>query len=241
MSDYDIYGGWNPIFASDGIPGETSAGTTGSGGAASGGGWGLNLAGLSGVLSGIGTSMQGGMQIGAALGAPAFADVQASAYRFAAKQSAADLERQGDSAVRNIGIVQQKGLDAATLRYNALGSEIAAQRVAAAGSGIDLASRTVGKAEQTSRRNAAWDVSRISRNTQIAAQNYNDQAEAAYRNSAYARINGEYQAELAEINGTLQKNMGLFSGISQAVLGSVQTGVGGAAMFAGGAGGGFGA
>lgn len=204
------------------------------------GGWSLNWGGAGTVLSGIGTSMQGGVGIGSALGAREFASIQASAYEFAGRQGAADLKRQGDAAVRNIGIAQQKGLDAATLRYNALGNEIAAQRVAAAGSGIDLSSRTVGKAEETSRRNAAWDVSRISRSTKIAADNYNEQAEAAYRNSAYAQINGEYQAEVAEIQGRLQKNIGLFSGITQAVLGDLQMVAGGAMMYNGGAGGGFG-
>lgn len=205
-----------------------------------GSGWSLNLQGLSGMLSGIGTAMQGGMSIGSALAAPAFADINASAFRWAGQQQAAELKRQGQAAVKNIGIVQQQGLDAATLRYNALGEEIARQRVAAAGSGIDLSSRTVGKAEQTSRKNAAWDVSRISRNTKISADNWNEQAEAAFRNSAYAQIQGEYQAEVAEIQGRLQKNMGLFSGITQSVLGIAQAGVGGAMMASGGgSGGGF--
>ena len=213
---------------------------SGLGGAASGGGWSLNLQGLSGVLSGIGTAMQGGMGIGTALAAPAFADVQASAFRWVGQQQAAELRRQGQAAVKNIGIVQQQGLDAATLRYNALGEEIARQRVAAAGSGIDLSSRTVGKAEQTSRKNAAWDVTRISRNTKIAADNWNEQAEAAFRNSAYAQIQGEYQAEVAEIQGRLQKNIGLFSGISQTVLGSLQAWGSGIGIFNGGGGSGGG-
>ena len=204
-----------------------------------GSGWSFNLQGLSGVLSGIGTAMQGGMGIGSALAAPAFADINASAFRWAGQQQAAELRRQGQTAVKNIGIVQQQGLDAATLRYNALGEEIARQRVATAGSGIDLSSRTVGKAEQTSRKNAAWDVTRISRNTKIAADNWNEQAEAAFRNSAYAQIQGEYQAEVAEIQGRLQKNMGLFSGITQSVLGIAQAGIGGAQMASGGSGGGF--
>ena len=212
---------------------------SGLGGAASGGGLSLNLQGLSGVLSGIGTAMQGGMGIGSALATPAFADVQASAFRWAGQQQAAELRRQGQAAVKNIGIVQQQGLDAATLRYNALGEEIARQRVAAAGSGIDLSSRTVGKAEQTSRKNAAWDVTRISRNTKIAADNWNEQAEAAFRNSAYAQIQGEYQARVAEIQGDLQKKMGLFSGITQSALGIAQAGVGGYMMGSGGSGGGF--
>ena len=187
-----------------------------------GGGWSMNWGGLGKALSGIGTAMSGGFSLGSALAAPAFADVQASAYRWAGQQSAADLKRQGDAAVKNIGIVQRQGLDAATLRYNALGEEIARQRVAAAGSGIDLSSRTVGKAEQTSRKNAAWDVTRISRNTKIAADNYNEQAEAAFRNSAYAQIQGEYQARVAEIQGDLQKTMGMWTGITQMVLGDAQ-------------------
>ena len=209
--------------------------------AATGGGigWGLNWRYASDVLSGIGTSIKGGLTLGAALAAPAFADVQASAYRWAGAQQAAELRRQGDAAVKNIGIVQQQGLDRTTLRYGALRGEIAAQRVAAAASGIDLSSRTVGKVEQTSRRNAAWDVARISRNTKIAADNYNAQAEAAYRNSAYAQITADYQAEVAKIQGNLQRNMGMLSGISSFVFGSMQAGVGGAMMAGGGGGGGF--
>ena len=237
----DIDGSWDPMFASSGnLP--AAPASSGAAGAAAGGGsgWSMNLQGLSGMLSGIGTAMQGGMTIGSALAAPAFADVQASAYRWAGQQQAAELRRQGQAAVKNIGIVQQQGLDAATLRYNALGEEVARQRVAAAGSGIDLSSRTVGKAEQTSRKNAAWDVSRISRNTKIAADNWNEQAEAAFRNSAYAQIQGEYQAEVAEIQGDLQKKMGLFSGITQSVLGVAQAGVGGYMMASGGGSGGFG-
>ena len=240
MGAYDIGGGWDPVFADSGIGGGSPVKAAGGAGAASGGGWGLNLSGLSGALSGIGTAMQGGMSIGTALAAPAFADIQASAFRWAGQQQAAELRRQGQAAVRNIGIVQQQGLDAATLRYNALSDEIARQRVSAAGSGIDLSSRTVGKAEQTSRKNAAWDVTRIGRNAKIAADNWNEQAEAAFRNSAYAQIQGEYQAEVAEIQGRLQKNMGLFSGITQSVLGIAQAGGGGAMMASGGgSGGGF--
>ena len=236
----DIDGSWNPSFESSGLGGGGSpAKAAGGAGSASGSGWSLNLQGLSGFLSGIGTAMQGGMGIGSALAAPAFADAQASAFRWAGQQQAAELRRQGQAAVKNIGIVQQQGLDAATLRYNALGEEIARQRVAAAGSGIDLSSRTVGKAEQTSRKNAAWDVTRISRQTKIAADNWNEQAEAAFRNSAYAQIQGEYQAKVSEIQGNLQKKMGLFSGITQSVLGIAQAGIGGAGMVSGGAGGGF--
>ena len=230
MSFDDIDGSWNPSFESSGFgDGGSPAKAVGgaASGGASGGGWSLNLQGLSGVLSGIGTAMQGGMGIGTALAAPAFADVQASAFRWAGQQQAAELRRQGQAAVKNIGIVQQQGLDAATLRYNALSEEIARQRVAAAGSGIDLSSRTVGKAEQTSRKNAAWDVSRISRQTKIAADNYNDQAEMAYRNSAYAKITGDYQAEVADINGRLQYNIGMANGISQLVSGGLKLAAGG--------------
>ena len=202
-----------------------------------GGGWGMNWAGLGKALSGVGTAMSGGFSLGSALAAPAFAANQASAYRWAGEQQAADLERQAQAAVRNIGIVQQKGLDETTLRYNALGAEIARQRVSAAGSGVDLSSRTVGKAERTSRANAAWDVSRIRRNTKIAADNYNAQAEAAARNSAYAKINGEYQARVAEIQGDLQKTMGMWSSITQMTLGSAQWM---SAVSGGSTGGGFG-
>ena len=224
---------------------------SGLGGASGGGmfdtlkGWGASAAGFlksdagSLMLGGVTDLFGGGLGIWNAGTNRMYSDMQSSAYRFAGEQSAADLKRQGDAAVKNIGIVQQQGLDAATLRYNALGEEIARQRVAAAGSGIDLSSRTVGKAEQTSRKNAAWDVTRISRNTKIAADNWNEQAEAAFRNSAYAQIQGEYQARVAEIQGDLQKKMGLFSGITQSALGIAQAGVGGYMMGSGGSGGGF--
>lgn len=196
-------------------------------------GWGASAAGfLSGeagllMLSGGMDLFRGGMGIWQAGINRQLSDIQASAYRFAGEQQAAELKRQGDAAVRNIGIVQQQGLDAATLRYNALGDEIARQRVAAAGSGIDLSSRTVGKAEQTSRKNAAWDVSRISRNTKIAADNYNEQAEAAFRNSAYAKITGDYQAKVTDINGDLQHRIGMINGISQMVTGGLKLAAGG--------------
>ena len=183
---------------------------------------------LTGMIGGGSMLAKGGIGIFNALTARDMAETQASAYRFAGEQSAADLKRQGDAAVKNIGIVQQQGLDAATLRYNALGDEIARQRVGWSGSGIDLSSRTVGKAEQTSRKNAAWDVSRISRQTKIAADNYNDQAEMAYRNSAYAKIAGDYQAELAEINGRMQKNIGIFGGIMNMIPGAAMLGIGAA-------------
>ena len=209
-------------------------------GAASGGGmfdtlkgWGASAAGFlksdagSLMLGGATDLFKGGIGIWNAGTNRMYSDMQASAYRFAGQQQAADLKRQGDAAVKNIGIVQRQGLDAATLRYNALGEEIARQRVAAAGSGIDLSSRTVGKAEQTSRRNAAWDVSRISRQTKIAADNYNDQAEMAYRNSAYAKITGDYQAKVADINGDLQYTIGMANGISQLVSGGLKLAAGG--------------
>ena len=234
----DINGSWNPSFESSGFGGGGSPAKA-AGGAASGGGmfdtlkgWGASAAGfLSGdagslMLSGGIDLFKGGLGIWNAGTSRMYSDMQSSAYRFAGEQSAADLKRQGDAAVKNIGIVQQHGLDAATSRYNALGEEIARQRVAAAGSGIDLSSRTVGKAEQTSRKNAAWDVSRISRQTKIAADNYNDQAEMAYRNSAYAKITGDYQAEVADINGRLQYNIGMANGISQMISGGLKLGAG---------------
>ena len=166
------------------------------------------------------------------------ADMAASAARFQGKLSSEDYERQGQAAVRNIGIVQQKGLDETTLRYNALRNEIAAQRVSAAGSGIDLSSRTVGKAEQSSRKAAAWDVSRISERTQIAAQNFNEQAETAYRNSAFATINGEYGAKMAKIQGDLNSDLAEISGkFGMIRLGHnalVNVGKGAADIFSGG-------
>lgn len=164
------------------------------------------------------------------------ADAMSSAYRaqgeLAARDAAfqgqflsVDLRRQGDAAVKNIGIVQQQGLDAATLRYNALGNEIARQRVSAAGSGIDLSSRTVGKAEETSRRNAAWDVSRISRSTKISADNLNEQAEMAYKNSAFATVSADYQGKMAKIQGDMNADLAEISGTFGMIRGGINMGV----------------
>ena len=166
------------------------------------------------------------------------AQMAASDALFQGTMQAGDYRRAGDAAVKNIGIVQQQGLDSSTLRYNALNAEIAAQRVSAAGSGIDLSSRTVGKAEQTSRKNAAWDVSRISEKTKIAADNYNAQAEMAYRNSAFAQINGEYAAQQAQIQGDLNSSLAEISGkfgmIRQGINIGVNVGKGIADIFSGG-------
>ena len=153
------------------------------------------------------------------------ARMAASASRFEGELAAGDYRRTGDAAVKNIGIVQQQGLDSATLRYNALNAEVAAQRVSAAGSGIDLSSRTVGKAEQTARKSAAWDVSRISQKTKIAADSYNAQAETAYRNSAFAQINGEYGAQMAQIQGDLNSSLAEISGKFGKIRAGINLGV----------------
>ena len=145
---------------------------------------------------------------------------------FQGQMQAGDYRRAGDAAVKNIGIVQKQGMDSATLRYNALNAEIAAQRVSAAGSGIDLSSRTVGKAEQTSRKNAAWDVSRISEKTKISADNYNAQAEMSFRNSAFAQINGEYGAQMAKIQGDLNSSLAEISGKFGLIRGGINAAYG---------------
>ena len=203
-----------------------------------GGAWGKTLMGASG---GEGGGMNGvqyfGKAIASGIGIATTAiqtDTLSSAYAsqarlaasdalFQGKMQAADYRRAGDAAVKNIGIVQKQGMDSATLRYNALNAEVAAQRVSAAGSGIDLSSRTVGKAEQTSRRNAAWDVSRISERTKIAADNYNDQAEMAYRNSAFAQIAGDYGAKMAKIQGDMNSELAEISGKFGMIRGGLNT------------------
>lgn len=142
------------------------------------------------------------------------ADAMASAYRTQGRISAMDARLQGrlqsedlraagDTALRNVGVVQKQGMDASVMRLGALGREIARQRVTAAGSGIDVGSRTVRKAAETSRANASWDVARIGESTKMAADNLNAQAETAYRNSAYAMINADYAAKQAQINSHL--------------------------------------
>lgn len=176
-----------------------------------------------GGLAGGGYLAQGAAELLSVFSAGVKSDAMASAYRaqaelaardaaFQGRFASEDLARQGEAAVRNIGIVQQQGLDSATLRYNALGAEISRQRVSAAGSGIDLSSRTVAKAEQTSRRNAAWDVSHITQNAKVAADNLNAEAEAAFRNSAFATINADYQGQMAKIQGDLNADLAEIGG-----------------------------
>jgi len=169
----------------------------------------------------LGQAMSGGASIGLALTAGANADVQASAYRWQGRQSAASLRKAGDNAVRNAGLAQKQGMDATTLRYEALGREISNQRVSTAGSGIDLSSKTAAKAAETSRINARSDITRISENTKTVTDNYALQAEEAYKNSAYAQIAGEYQAKVAQIQGDYQQFMGLLQGIPGAILGDI--------------------
>lgn len=215
----------------------------------SGSGWAQTLMGGSGGIAGMssfGKAIGSGIgMITTALQADAMssayqrqARMAASASRFEGELAAGDYRRAGDAAVKNIGIVQQQGLDSTTLRYNALNAEIAAQRVSAAGSGIDLSSRTVGKAEQTARKSAAWDVSRISEKTKTAADNYNTQAEMAYRNSAFAQINGEYGAQMAKIHGDLNSSLAEISGKFGLIRGGLNvafnTAKGAAAIFSGG-------
>jgi len=196
-----------------------------------------------GAIGEIGSGIAGIMMSGAI---EQNAANMASAYRWQGQMAAAEQQRIGEAAVKNIGRVQEEGLDAAMIRYNALGREVSQQRVAAAGSGIDLSSRTVGKVEETSRKNASWDVAHISEQAKTAADNYNDLAEAAFRNSAYAKISGEYQAQVAKIQGDLQSKISTMSGLVGIIGGSVKLaaaiGLGGYSAAGGGAGaGGFGA
>ena len=202
---------WTSSLGSGSAWGKTLMGAHGGEGAGGGGIGGLQYFGKA-VVNGIGiwnTALQTDFLSSAY---QKQARMAASDALFQGQMQAADYRRAGDAAVKNIGIVQKQGMDSATLRYNALNAEVAAQRVSAAGSGIDLSSRTVGKAEQTSRRNAAWDVSRISERTKIAADNYNDQAEMAYRNSAFAQIAGDYGAKMAKIQGDMNSELAEISG-----------------------------
>ena len=228
---------WASSLSNGGAWGKTmmgASGGSGSGGGGIGGAQYFNKA-LVGALDMWNTSIQTDTAVSAY---KSQAKLSASDARFQGKLQSEDLARQGESAVKNIGIVQRQGIDSATLRYNALGAEIARQRVSAAGSGIDLSSNAVSKVEQASRRNAAWDVSRISRNTKIAADNYNAQAEMAFRNSAFAQINSEYAAKQAEIQGELNSSLAEISGkfgmIRQGINIGVNVGKGIADIYSGG-------
>lgn len=231
------FSNWKSSLTNGGAWGKTLMGAHGGEGPGGGGIGGVQYFGkaLVGGLDMWNTSIQTDTAVSAYRSQ---AKLSASDARFQGKLQSEDLARQGESAVKNIGIVQQQGIDSATLRYNALGAEVARQRVAAAGSGIDLSSNAVGKAEQASRRNAAWDVSRISRNAKIAADNYNAQAEMAFRNSAFARINGEYAARQAEIQGELGSSLAEISGkfgmIRQGINIGVNVGKGIADIWSGG-------
>lgn len=211
---------------------------------------------MMGLSGGSGGGMGGLKYFGKAVGnfADAYndwanADTQASAYKTQARISAMDAQLQGrlqsedlraagDTAVRNIGVVQKQGMDTSVMRLGALGREISMQRVSAAGSGIDVGSRTVRKAAETSRANASWDVARIGESTKIAADNLNTQAETAYRNSAYATINANYFAKQAQIEGNLNAKMAKINGQASLLTnlhnGVVNIGKGIADMWSGG-------
>lgn len=198
---------WNNWYSGDGLVGSAMGMSGGNGG------------GLNGVNY-FGRALVNGIN---AYTFMSDADTMASAYktqgriagmdaRLQGQLQSEDLRTAGDTAVRNIGIIQKQGMDASVIRLGALGREIAMQRVTAAGSGIDVGSRTVRKAAETSRTNASWDVARIGESTKIAADNLNAQAETAYRNSAYATVNADYFAKQAKVNSRLQARSAKING-----------------------------
>jgi len=141
-----------------------------------------------------------------------------SAKSFTSKMSARGYEEQAKMHARNVGAIQLETNDRIALRYDALKREISQQRVTAAGSGIDLSSRVVSRAETSSRLGARWDVDRIAKTGQARAYAENRNALAARKSSLWARA----EARIAENNG----NYGLANGI----IGSIGRLSGGVAL-----------
>jgi len=127
------------------------------------------------------------------------------AKAFSARMGARGYDEQARMHARNVGAVQLETNDRIALRYDALMREISRQRVTAAGSGIDLSSRVVSRAETSSRAGARWDVDRISRTGQAQAYAENRNALAARKSSIWARA----EARMAQNAG----NAGLVNGI----------------------------
>ena len=172
-------------------------------------------------------SWDAGADIGDALVSPYAARSKASALRWQGRQQQKALREQGKLLAWNAGEAQREGREAAALRYDALGREIAAQRVHAAGSGIDMSSDVAARAERSSRKAAAQDVDKMARSAYYRALNYNRGAQNAFFNADQARIQGDLQAKIAKINGNMSMITGLIKGINQVGMGYLQ-------MFSGG-------
>lgn len=185
-------------------------------GAAKGSDWysaiasGLNGTGASGGIAGGDTGLNGvGYFAKAAMNgfdmwhANYAAKHQASAFKWQGRFSEKEQTRQGEQIAQGVGDIQRQGLDRAVLRYNALAREIGEQRSRGAGTGIDLSSDVVSRAEHSSRRAAAWDVGKIAEQTRQSANEQSLRAMSAFASAAYSRIQGDYQAKLARNRGTV--------------------------------------
>ena len=188
-------------------------------------------------------SWDAGADIGDAMVSPYAARSKASALRWQGRQQQKALREQGKLLAWNAGEAQREGLEAAALRYDALGREIAAQRVRAAGSGIDMSSDVAARAERSSRKAAAQDVDKMARSAYYRALNYNRGAQNAFFNADQARIQGDLQAKIAKANGWANFGIGLAKGTAKqffATMGlcAAPTVGGGTGFGTGGAGGG---
>lgn len=182
---------------------------------------------LSNSMGSFSSFWNGGADIGGALVSPYAARSKASALRWQGRQQQKALREQGKLLAWNAGEAQREGREAAALRYDALEREIAAQRVHAAGSGIDMSSDVAARAERSSRKAAAQDVEKMERSAYYRALNYNRGAQNAFFNADQARIQGDLQAKIAKINGNMSMITGLIKGINQVGMGYLQ-------MFSGG-------
>lgn len=146
--------------------------------------------------------------------------LQGNASAYSKRVSAAGLEDQAKMHMFNAGEIQRQGWDRAALRYDELRREISRQRVTAAGSGIDLSSRTVSRAETSSRVGARWDVDQYSRTAQAKSFAEVRNAMNARINSAYARAEAKF-AKAAGNAGTINGVIGALGRAAGGIAGSI--------------------
>ena len=209
--EYDIYGGWggDPSQWSGAASGAASTGTK----PGAFGNWGRQMwdADFSQWMKGFGGF---GQEQGGINGIGYFAKAtmngfdiwraqyegkhQISAIKWASGQQAKALESRAEDISQNHGLIQSDAMRSAALRYDAISREIASQRVSSAGSGLDLSSSTLAKAEESSRKFADSDVVAIAERAKVEGDNITRAAKEAMLESAYAQINGRYQARIAK-------------------------------------------
>ena len=115
-------------------------------------------------------------------------------------QSHLDASR---SLTRQAGEVQQAGEDAAVNRYLQLGQDIGRIYAGAAGSGIDVSSKTVGHVDEAARTMAARDVAAMNKTTQGKANQLLDQA----LQSRLAYISDMTQAKMQKIQASYSQKI----------------------------------